>query len=416
MDTYILSLLTIGLLLLAVTLGSGWIERLPLSYALIYLVVGVLLGSYGLGLIKMTPGTQFLERLSEFVVIVSVFGCGLKINRPLKLGAWQSTIRLIGILMPISILALAAIAHYVLDMGWGAAVLLGAILAPTDPVLASEVQLAHVKDKDELRFALTSEGGLNDSLAFPFVYFGIYWFKDSNLDNWFKSWVAVDLLWAIAAGIVMGILVAKAVVWLDRYLQKRREADALMEDFVALSLILLTYSLTELVNGYGFLAVFVAGWIVERSYYTQQDKRMSLLEFTDQIEKLLEVTAIVILGTILLFEPLVKYAGQSLLVVGALFLLIRPLGVWLSTLGTDLPKKTRSLMGWFGIRGLGSIYYLTYALGKGVEGEAAEQLSWIVYTVVVLSIIFHGITAAPLMAWYESVKPENNPRENRLID
>ena len=415
MDTYILSLLTIGLLLLAVTLGSGWIERLPLSYAIIYLVVGVLLGSYGFGLIKMTPDTQFLERLSEFVVIVSVFGCGLKINRPLKLWAWQSTIRLIGILMPLSILALTAVAHYVLGMGWGAAVLLGAILAPTDPVLASEVQLAHIEDKDELRFALTSEGGLNDSLAFPFVYFGIYWFKDPNLDNWLKSWVAIDLLWAIAAGIVMGIVVAKGVIWLDRYLQKRREADALMEDFVALSLILLTYSLTELVNGYGFLAVFVAGWIVERSYFCEQDKRMSLLEFTDQIEKLLEVTAMVILGTILLFEPLIKYAGQSLLVAGALFLLIRPLGLWLSTLGTDLPKKTRSLMGWFGIRGLGSIYYLTYALGEGVKGEPAEQLSWIVYTVVVLSIIFHGISAAPLMAWYESVKPDN-PRQNRLID
>lgn len=415
MDTYILSLLTIGLLLLAVTLGSGWIKRLPLSYALIYLVVGVLLGSYGFGLVDIRPDTQFLERLSEFIVIVSVFGCGLKINRPLKLWAWQSTIRLIGILMPLSILALTVVGHYALGMGWGAAVLLGAILAPTDPVLASEVQLAHVKDKDELRFALTSEGGLNDSLAFPFVYFGIYWFKDSNLDNWFKSWVAVDVLWAIAAGIAMGIVVAKGVTWLDRRLQERREADELMEDFVALSLILLTYSLTELVNGYGFLSVFVAGWIVQRSYYAEQDKRISLLEFTDQIEKLLEVTAIVILGTILLFEPIVKYAGQSLLVAGALFLLIRPLGVWLSTLGTDLPKKTRSLMGWFGIRGLGSIYYLTYALGKGVSGESGEQLSWIVYTVVVLSIIFHGISAAPLMAWYESLKPDN-PRQNRFID
>lgn len=166
MNIYILNLLVIGLLLLAVTLSSGWIKRLPLSYALIYLLVGIILGNYGFGLIEIRPNTQFLERLTEFVVIVSVFGCGLKINRPLKLWAWQSTIRLIGLLMPISILALSAIAHYVLGMGWGAAVLLGAILAPTDPVLASEVQLAHVEDKDELRFALTSEGGLNDSLAF----------------------------------------------------------------------------------------------------------------------------------------------------------------------------------------------------------------------------------------------------------
>ena len=404
MDTYILSLLVIGLLLLGVTLGSGWIKRLPLSYALIYLIVGIMLGSYGLGLIEIRPDTQFLERLTEFVVIVSVFGCGLKINRPLKLWAWQSTIRLIGLLMPICIFALAAIAHYVLGMGWGAAILIGAILAPTDPVLASEVQLSHVRDKDELRFALTSEGGLNDSLAFPFVYFGIFAFKDSNWNNWFKTWVGIDLLWAIASGIVMGIIAAKAVVWLDRHLQKRRQADDLLEDFIALSIILLTYSLTEVVNGYGFLAVFVAGLVVQRSYFCHQEKRMQQLEFTEQIEKLLEVTAIIILGTILLAEPMLKYAGESLLIAGLLFLVVRPLGVWLAMLGSGLPKKTRSLMGWFGIRGLGSVYYLTYALGEGVKGDVAEQIAWITYTVVVLSIIIHGISAAPLMAWYEDVK------------
>ncbi len=282
--------------------------------------------------------------------------------------------------------------------------LLGAILAPTDPVLASEVQLEHLKDKDELRFALTSEGGLNDSLAFPFVYFGIYAFEDSNWDNWFKQWIAIDLIWAIASGIVMGIIVAKDVVWIDRTLQKRRPADDLMEDFVALSIILLTYSLTELVNGYGFLAVFVAGLVVQRSYYCQQDKRLAQLEFIEQIEKLLEVTAIVILGTVLLIDPMLKYAGQSLLVAGLLFLIIRPLGVFLATLGENLPQKTRNLMGWFGIKGLGSVYYLTYALGKGVEGDTAEQIAWITFTVVVLSVIVHGVSASPLMSWYEKAK------------
>ncbi|MGL5944093.1 MAG: cation:proton antiporter [Waterburya sp.] len=404
MDTYILSLLVIGLLLLGVTLGSGWINRIPFSYALIYLIVGVLLGSYGFGLIQTRPDTNFLEKFTEFAVIVSVFGCGLKMNRPLKLWGWQSTIRLIGLLMPISILALAAIAHYALNMGWGAAILLGAILAPTDPVLASEVQLAHVDDQDELRFALTSEGGLNDALAFPFVYLGIYAFNDPTWDNWFKKWVGIDILWAIAAGIVMGIIVAKIIVWIDRTLQKRRPADDLMEDFVAISIILLTYSITEVVNGYGFLAVFVAGWVVQKSYHRQQDKRLAQLEFTEQIEKLLEVAVILILGTTLLVEPIFKYAGQSLLVAALLFLVVRPLGVWLSMLGANLPKKTISLMGWFGIRGLGSIYYLTYALGEGIKGETAEQIVWITLTIVVFSIIIHGITAAPLISWYEKAK------------
>ncbi|VEP12575.1 conserved membrane hypothetical protein [Hyella patelloides LEGE 07179] len=307
-----------------------------------------------------------------------------------------------------SIAILAAIAYYILGMGWGAAVLLGAILSPTDPVLASEVQLAHIEDKDELRFALTSEGGLNDSLAFPFVYLGIYAFNDANWNNWFTKWVGIDLIWAIAAGIIMGIVVAKAVVWLDYALQKRRPADDLMEDFVAIGIILLTYSVTELVNGYGFLAVFVAGLVVQRSYHCQPDKRLAQLEFTEQIEKLLEVTAIVILGTMLLIEPMLKYAGQSLLVAGLLFLVVRPLGVWLSMLGGNLPRRTRNLMGWFGIRGLGSIYYLTYALGKGISGNTAEQIAWITYTVVVLSIIVHGISASPLMSWYEKLKNKSN--------
>jgi NhaP-type Na+/H+ or K+/H+ antiporter len=400
-NIYILDLLVIGLLLLGVTLGSGWISRLPLSYALIYLVVGIGLGSYGVKLIQLRPDAEFLERLTELVVIISVFGCGLKMNRPFKLWAWQTTARLIGFLMPISIFALAAICHWVMGFDWGAAVLLGAILAPTDPVLASEVQLAHVEDQDELRFGLTSEGGLNDALAFPFVYFGIYWLKDSNWDNWFKQWVAVDLIWAIASGIVMGILVAKAVVWIDQQVQRFREVDNLMEDFVALSTILLTYSLTELVNGYGFLAVFVAGVTVQASYYHNPKKRIAQLEFTERVEKLLEVGTILILGSMLLIDPMIKYAGEALLVAGLLLFVIRPLGVWISMLGSPIPPPTRWLFGWFGIRGVGSLYYLTYVFGKGLQGELGERIAWITYITVVISVILHGISATPLINWYE---------------
>jgi NhaP-type Na+/H+ or K+/H+ antiporter len=400
-NIYILDLLVIALLLLGVTLGSGWISRLPLSYALIYLVVGIFLGPYGVRLIQLRPNAEFLERLTEFVVIVSVFGCGLKMNRPLKLWAWNTTARLIGFLMPISILAIAATCHWLLGFGWGAAILLGAILAPTDPVLASEVQLADVKDKDELRFGLTSEGGLNDALAFPFVYLGVYWLKDSNWENWFKQWVAVDLLWAIASGIVMGILVAKAVVWIDQQVQRFRQVDDLMEDFVALSTILLTYSLTELVNGYGFLAVFVAGVVVQASYYHNQEKRLAQLEFTERVEKLLEVGTILILGSLLLLDPMLKYASQALLVAGLLLFVIRPVGVWLSLLGSRIPAPTRWLFGWFGIRGVGSLYYLTYAFGHGLVGETGEQIAWITYITVIISVVLHGISSTPLMNWYE---------------
>jgi sodium/hydrogen antiporter len=411
-DTYIIELFVIGLLLLMVTLGSGLISRLPLSFAIIYLLVGIFLGPYGFGIIQLrrdeTFNAELLERLTELVVIISVFSCGLKIVHPLKLGVWDITARLIGFLMPISIFALAAVGKLFLGMNWAEAILLGAILAPTDPVLASEVQLTDINDQDELRFGLTSEGGLNDALAFPFVYFGIYALKDDNWGNWFRQWVLVDLIWAIAAGIVMGIVVAKSIVWIDKKIQKRLPSDALMEDFIAISTILITYSLTEIVNGYGFLAVFVAGLVVQRSY-KDPEKPLAQLEFIEQVEKLLEVGTILLLGSILLFQPMLNYAVQSLIVIILLFLIIRPVGVWISTIGKrpldahrrTLHPGTRWLFGWFGIRGVGSLYYLAYAFGHGLKGEAAEKIAWITYTTIVVSVIVHGISATPLMKWYE---------------
>ncbi len=413
-NDYILSLLVVGLLLLFVTLGSGWITRLPLSYALIYLVCGVILSPYGFGLIEIRPGAEFLERVTEFVVLISLFSCGLKMNRPFQLPAWNSTIRLIGLLMPISIFGVAAIAHWGLQLDWGPAVLLGAILAPTDPVLASEVQLSHLDDQDELRFGLTSEGGLNDALAFPFVYFGLHSLKEGPWQNWLGSWLAVDVFWAIAAGCVVGVLVPRGIIWLDRRIQRIRPADTLMEDFVALSMVLLTYAITELVNGYGFIAVFIAGIVANRGYHNPE-KKISQLEFTETIEKLMEIGTILLLGSLLRHEPLLKYLPSTLLVAGALFFLIRPLGAWISTMGNHSPVIHRVLFGWFGIRGVGSLYYISYALGSGLQGEIGEQLAWITFTTVVLSVMIHGVTATPLMKryaqWSSRQASRQQPRE-----
>ncbi len=400
MDVYILDLLVIGLLLLAVTLGSGLIARLPLSYALIYLTVGGLLGPYGTHLIQLRPDAQFLERLTEFVVLVSLFSCGLKMNRPLQPWRWNSTIRLIGLLMPISIVAVAAAGHWLLGLGWGAAVLMGAILAPTDPVLASEVQLSDAEDPDELRFGLTSEGGLNDALAFPFVYFGLHWLQDSNLDNWFRQWVAVDLIWAIAAGLGMGIIVAQVIVWIRRKFQTVGHIDELMEDFIALSTILIAYSVTEVIHGYGFLAVFVAGVTVRRSCL-HAEQCISQLEFVERIEKLMEVGTILLLGSLLRIEPMMRFSGDALIIAGLLLFLVRPLGAWVSTWRSGFHLSTRFLFGWFGIRGVGSLYYLTYAFGEGLGGEVGEQIAWITYLTVVLSVIIHGISSTPLMKLYD---------------
>lgn len=415
MDIYILDLLVVGLLLLIVTLGSGWIGRLPLSYALIYLIVGLVLSPYGFNLIQLRPDAKFLERLTEFVVLISLFSCGLKMNRPIKAWAWNSTIRLIGFLMPISIFAIAAIGHWVLRLEWGTAILLGAILAPTDPVLASEVQLYDPKDRDELRFGLTSEGGLNDALAFPFVYFGLHWLENDDWQSWFGRWVAVDLLWAIAAGIGMGFLVARGVCWLEHRLEKRRPVDELMEDFVGLSTILLSYSLTELVNGYGFLAVFVSG-VVMYTKCLSPEQSLSRLRFMERIEKLTEIGTILLLGSLLRIEPILRFAAPALLITALLLFVIRPIGAWVSTIGAPVHPATRWLFGWFGIRGVGSLYYLTYALGNGLRDETGELIAWITFITVAISVTLHGVSSTPLMKWYERHIEGNNSLEEKLPD
>lgn len=398
-DLYILDLFVIGLLLLVVTLGSGWIVRLPLSYALIYLIVGVILSPYGFNLIQIRPETEFLTRLTEFVVLISLFSCGLKMNRSLKLREWNSTIRLIVFLMPISIFAIAAVGHWILHLEWGIAILLGAILAPTDPVLASEVQLYDLEDRNELRFGLTSEGGLNDALAFPFVYFGLHWIEDQHWQNWIGKWVAVDVVWAIAAGFGMGILVARAIGWLDSRLQRHRRVDETMEDFTALSAILLTYSLTEMINGYGFVAVFVCGVVAQRRYL-EPEQSLSRLRFMDRIEKLAEIGTILLLGSLLRIEPILRFAVPALLVTVLLLFVVRPIGTWISTINTPIHPATRFLFGWFGIRGVGSLYYLGYALSNGLKDEAGELIAWITFIVIVISVVIHGTTATPLMKLY----------------
>jgi NhaP-type Na+/H+ or K+/H+ antiporter len=201
----------------------------------------------------------------------------------------------------------------------------------------------------------------------------------------------------------MGIVVAKAVILVDRQLQRQRKADELMEDFVALSAVFFTYSLTELVNGYGFLAVFVAGWLMQNSYYhaKENEKRLDQLEFIEQAEKLLEVGTIVLLGTLLTINPVFDYLGQALLIAAFLVFIIRPLGVAISLIGSNVSPINRTFIGWFGIRGVGSLYYLNYAVGKVGGSPIAEQITWITIITVVFSIVIHGISSSPLMIWYK---------------
>jgi NhaP-type Na+/H+ or K+/H+ antiporter len=345
-----------------------------------------------------------IEHLTELVVIVALFGVGLALDRPFGWRRWGSTWRLLGIAMPLTI-GLVALA------GWGlaglapaAALLLGAVLAPTDPVLASEVQVGAPSDEpeaeDEVRFSLTSEAGLNDGLAFPFVWAAVLLATDP-VAEWGLRWLAWELVGKVALGVAVGALVG----WLLARLAFRSSTPALRfaetaDALVALAGVFVAYGLAELVGGYGFLAVFVAA-VTLRAFERTHSYQHVLHAFVEQVERLLTLALLVLLGFALANGLLhdLTWAGAA---VGLLLVLVvRPVSAWLSLArASALLPAQRAAVAFFGVRGIGSFYYLSFALAAAAFA-GGEQLWSIVGFTVTLSVVVHGVAAGPVMSWVD---------------
>jgi NhaP-type Na+/H+ or K+/H+ antiporter len=436
---FIVGCIIVGLLLIAMTLAGSFIARLPLSAAMLYLGVGVAIGPLGLGLLKLDAlrNVVLLERVTEVAVLISLFTAGIKLELPLTNRRWRIPVQLATLSMLVTVAAVAALGVFALGLSWGASILLGAILAPTDPVLASDVQVSDPSDRDRLRFGLTGEGGLNDGTAFPFVMLGLglMGLHDLGEGGWWRWW-AVDVLWAVAGGLglgfLMGTLVGRAIIYL-----RMRHREALSSDeFIALGLIALTYGLALLSQTYGFLAVFAAGLALRRidepksapppepeaaAALSPADLEASGAEapahmmnavqrFNSQLESFVEVGIVMAVGVLL---DTVKFRAEVLWFIPVLFLVIRPLAVYIGLLGTPVKGAQRRLMSWFGIRGIGSLYYLLYAISHDIEPALAEHLLSLTLAVVVASVIAHGISVTPLMQRYEARKAlsKQNPAE-----
>ena len=426
LDTFTLGCIVVGMLLIAMTLGGSFIGRLPLSAAMLYLGVGMAVGPWGWGLVKLDAlkNVALLERLTEVAVLVSLFTAGMKLELPLKDRRWRIPVQLATVSMLVTVAAITALGVWVLDLPLGASVLLGAILAPTDPVLASEVQVTNPGDRDRLRFGLTGEGGLNDGTAFPLVLLGLGLLGLHDLGDYGWRWWTLDVLWAVAGGLGLGYLLGTCVGRAILYLRVRHREALGSDEFIALGLIALTYGLALASMTYGFLAVFAAGLALRRvdepaalqtssptsinlakpdaSTVTEPAQMMRAVQrFNSQLESFAEVGIVLAVGVLL---ATVKFRSEVLWFVPVLFLVIRPLSVGAALLGTPVTGTQRWLMGWFGIRGIGSLYYLLYAISHGIRPMLAQQLLSITLAVVVASVIAHGISVTPLMKHYEARK------------
>ncbi len=397
-DQYDLGLAVLGVALLGAAVIPRLLSERPLSLPIIYLAAGVGLFAAPLGLPDPDPQADgaLAEHLTEITVIVSLMGVGLRLDRAVGWKAWSSTWRLLAITMPLSIAAVALI-------GWWAgllpatALLIGAILAPTDPVLASDVQVSPPGDGDagETRFALTSEAGLNDALAFPFTHAALAAAGASSA-AWVGGWVVEDVVVKVVVGLVLGFLMGRVLGWLAFRFPGEGALAETAEGFVALAVTLLTYGLTELAHGYGFLAVFVAA-VTLRGAERDHEYHEVLHEFSDGIERLLSVVLLILVGGAVAggaLDPLTP----ALAAVGlATILVVRPLFGWIGLLGSGLPVGDRAAIAFFGIRGMGSLYYAAYALRAGDFPLEAELWALVIFTVVV-SVTVHGIASTPVLA------------------
>jgi len=404
----------------------------------------VLIGQLGIGLWEMEflHIAGWMEHLTEVAVLVSLFVSGLKLRMPLRHPAWKSAYVLAGPVMLACIGGVTLLCHYLFGLSWGVAVLIGAILAPTDPVLASLVQVNDARDSDRLRYGLSGEAGFNDGTAFPFVVFGLMLIAQGQLEaDWVGEWALHRLLWAVPAGLLIGFLLGKLVGRVAIYLRARHTDTAMSpNDSLALALIALAYVGAELAGAWGFLAVFAAGLGLRHAEIAAADDSATPSEelINDAVPHLAEgglapralslddrqlgqpqVAAGVLMGDVLAFGGQLERSLEVLLVTMlgvlvsvhwdwravplglALFLLIRPLSVMLLMPRRYLDRAQCLTAGWFGIRGIGSLYYLSYAVTHGLLPDEAQTIIGLVLSVVALSIVLHGLSTQPLLRRYE---------------
>jgi NhaP-type Na+/H+ or K+/H+ antiporter len=377
------------------------LERRPLSMPIIFVGLGLLVFGLPVGLPDADPlaHPKVTEHLTEVGVIVALMGAGLKIDRPLSRKGWASTWRLLAIAMPVTIAAMALLGWWWVGLVPATALLLGAALAPTDPVLASDVQVGEPTDEedseDEVRFALTSEAGLNDGLAFPFVYAAIAMAGAAGL-GWVGEWVWLDLLYKIVVGVIGGLLVGKLLGKL--FFRARLQALRLArhsEGFLALAATFLAYGVVEVAQGYGFLAVFVAARAI-RAAERSHEYHQVLHDFAEQTERLLTVLLLLLFGGAVVGGLLAPLTWPAALAGLVLIFVVRPLSGFLSLRGAPGRRAEHWVIAAFGIRGIGSFYYLSYALTQA-EFPGADLVWATIGFVVLVSVVLHGVAATPVM-------------------
>lgn len=414
-ENYNVWLLIIGIAFLATTVLPRLLADYPLAMPIVLLILGYVVIALPLGLKAPDPqeNGSYAEHLTELGVIIALMGAGLKIDRRPSLKGWNITWRLLGITMVVTIALSALIGWWIAAFVPATAVLLGAVIAPTDPVLASEVQVGAPTEgaednenektdetghgeEDEVRFGLTSEAGLNDGLAFPFTNMAIAMaMVGAHPSNWIESWLLVHVLYELGVAVILGVGLGYLLARIIFSMPTEGALAKAMTGLGALAATLIIYGFTESFGGYGFLATFI-GAVVIRQTDRKHPLHKELHAFTEKSERVLTAAILLAFGAAIaggLLDPLTwTLAGCALLIV----FVVRPLAGMIGFIGfKKAPWREKLAISFLGMRGIGSLYYLAYALNKE-HFPGADEIWALVGLVIVISIFVHGITATPI--------------------
>lgn len=420
------TLLLLGAVLLGMCLLELHVTRLPLSPAVVYLAVGWIAGWMVQGKV-VTPPTaparaDMLVIITEIAVLISLFAVGLQLRMPWTLKGWRVALVLAGGAM-VATIALATLAGAWLlpGLGWAGALLLAGILAPTDPVLASEVQIRSHHDRDAVRVALTAEGGLNDGTALPVVMLALGLLGIGDLGPGGARWLWHDLAWPIAGGALLGWAFGRLLGRVIHTLQRRGHGLG-WDELMYLGIITVAYGLSRLTETSAFLFVFAAALglfrrspqavaSLARAGVEPDELAERLLGFGHRCGRLVEVVMVLLMGFAM---PWVQWRGEPLVYAALLLVVIRPLSVFLTIPGRALPKAQRRIVAWFGIRGVGSLFYLALVIDSGLSPTLATALVNATLPAIALSILLHGVSATPLMALYRRRRVQHKRDKRRL--
>lgn len=411
MDSYYIVLLIVGMTSLIASFLPIVLKRLKISFTIPLLLVGAVLYYFNAPLPWPDPvwPLEFALRFSELVVIISLMIAGLKIGLNYSWEEWKSPLSLITITMPLFMLVVFLLSYYLLDFSLPVSVLLAAVLAPTDPALASEIQLNDKQTNSNkntgLRYHLTAEAGINDGLAFPFVFLAILLSKESNMDfgHW-AEWLGFYFFYKIIIGSIIGMVVGFLYSYYTQKMSETKE-NKIHQAFVAVSLTLIAYSIAEITNSYGFLSVFFAGLFANYHLQTKNKKTLSdpNLNFIANFEKFLIIFWIIFFGGSIVAGILNFITWPSVFFSIVVVLIMRPVLGYIGLYKSKLSHRKKLATAFFGIRGIGSVFYLTYALKHGAF-EDLNQLYSIVALIILISIVFHGVTAKRAIIYFSSDK------------